>query len=102
MNLCAATLPPGENELLHSGLTAVPSSVVKPPRIAEAPVSFECRSHSIIEIGDNRLIIGEVLRVPVYTRGDEPVARRKWSASTIALAMVRHRLTWPRPKESWL
>jgi flavin reductase (DIM6/NTAB) family NADH-FMN oxidoreductase RutF len=65
MNLCAATLPPGENELLHAGLAAVPSSVVKPPRIAEAPASFECRSHSLIEIGDNRLIIGEVLRVHV-------------------------------------
>jgi len=65
MNLCSAPLPPGENELLYAGLTAVPSSVVKPPRIAEAPASFECRSHSIIEIGDNRLIIGEVLRVHV-------------------------------------
>lgn len=65
MNLCAATLPPGENELVHAGLTPLPSSVVKPPRIAEAPVSLECRSHSIIEIGDNRLIIGEVLRVHV-------------------------------------
>jgi flavin reductase (DIM6/NTAB) family NADH-FMN oxidoreductase RutF len=65
MNLCAATLPPGENELEHAGLTALPSSVVKPPRIAESPASLECRSHSIIEIGDNRLIIGEVLRVHV-------------------------------------
>lgn len=65
MNLCSASLPPGENELLHAGLTAVPSSVVKPPRIAESPASLECRSHSIIEIGDNRLIIGEVLRVHV-------------------------------------
>ena len=65
MNLCAASLPPGENELAHAGLTAVASSVVKPPRIAEAPASLECRSHSIIEIGDNRLIIGEVLRVHV-------------------------------------
>lgn len=65
MNLCAASLPPGEDELKHAGLTAVPSSVVKPPRIAEAPASLECRSHSIIEIGDNRLIIGEVLRVHV-------------------------------------
>jgi flavin reductase (DIM6/NTAB) family NADH-FMN oxidoreductase RutF len=65
MNLCSAPLPPGEDELLYAGLTAVPSSVVKPPRIAEAPASFECRSHSIIEIGDNRLIIGEVLRVHV-------------------------------------
>lgn len=66
MNLCAATLPPGENELAHAGLTAVASSVVKPPRIAESPASLECRSHSIIEVGDNRLIIGEVLRVHVH------------------------------------
>lgn len=65
MNLCAATLAPGENELIHAGLTPLPSSAVKPPRIAEAPASLECRSHSIIEIGDNRLIIGEVLRVHV-------------------------------------
>lgn len=65
MNLCAASLPPGENELLHAGLTPMPSTSVRPPHIAEAPASLECRSHSIIEIGDNRLIIGEVLRVHV-------------------------------------
>lgn len=65
MNLCAASLPPEENELLHAGLTSLPSTSVRPPRIAEAPASLECRSHSIIEIGDNRLIIGEVLRVHV-------------------------------------
>ncbi|HEY1081819.1 MAG TPA: flavin reductase family protein [Prosthecobacter sp.] len=63
MNLCAASLPPGEDELKHAGLTALPSTAVAPPRIAEAPVSLECKSHSILEIGDNRLIIGEVLRV---------------------------------------
>jgi flavin reductase (DIM6/NTAB) family NADH-FMN oxidoreductase RutF len=50
---------------MHAGLTAVPSSAVKPPRIAEAPASLECRCHSILEIGSNRLIIGEVLRVHV-------------------------------------
>jgi flavin reductase (DIM6/NTAB) family NADH-FMN oxidoreductase RutF len=65
MNLCASSLPPGENELAHAGLTAAASSVVKPPRILEAPASLECRSHSVLEIGDNRLIIGEVLRVHV-------------------------------------
>lgn len=65
MNLCAATLPPGENELDHAGLTAAPCEAVKSPRILEAPASLECRHHSIIEIGDNRLIIGEVLRVHV-------------------------------------
>ena len=65
MNQCAASLPPGENELLHAGLTAAESVAVKPPRIAEAPASLECRQHSTLEIGDNRLIIGEVLRVHV-------------------------------------
>jgi flavin reductase (DIM6/NTAB) family NADH-FMN oxidoreductase RutF len=65
MNRCATSLPPGENELEHAGLTALASSAVRPPRIAEAPASLECRSHSIIEIGGNRLIIGEVLRVHV-------------------------------------
>jgi len=65
MNLCAASLPPGEDELLHAGLTAVLSRVVRPPRIAEAPASLECRCHSILEIGGNRLVIGEVLRVHV-------------------------------------
>jgi len=36
MNRCAASLPPGENELLHAGLTAVESVAVKPPRIARS------------------------------------------------------------------
>ncbi len=65
MNLCAASLPPGENELLHAGLSPLPCAAVRPPRIAEAPASLECRHHSTLEIGDNRLIIGEVLRVHV-------------------------------------
>ena len=65
MNLCAASLPPGANELLHAGLTAVASDIVAPPRILEAPASLECKQHTTVEIGDNRLIIGEVLRVHV-------------------------------------
>ncbi len=65
MNACAASLPYGEDELAHAGLTAAPCNVVKPPRIAEAPASLECRQHTTIEIGGNRLIIGEVLRVHV-------------------------------------
>src|SRR4029453_5960720 len=42
MNCCAASLPYGENELVHAGLTSTPSSTVGPPRIAEAPASLEC------------------------------------------------------------
>lgn len=65
MNLCASSLPAGEDETLIAGLTTQPSSVVKPPRIAESPVSLECRNIGIFEIGENRLIIGEVLRIHV-------------------------------------
>ena len=63
MNLCAATLPYGENELAHAGLHTLPSSVVKPPRIAEAPVSLECTEWGTLEIGQNRVVVGLVKRV---------------------------------------
>ncbi|MCB1224606.1 MAG: flavin reductase family protein [Verrucomicrobiales bacterium] len=65
MNLCAAPLPAGESELDFAHLTPSPSSVVTPPRIAESPVSLECQSLGIFELGENRLIIGQVLRVHV-------------------------------------
>src|SRR5450755_4187904 len=42
MNQCAASLPFGESELVRAGLTAAASSVVRPPRILESPVSLEC------------------------------------------------------------
>jgi flavin reductase (DIM6/NTAB) family NADH-FMN oxidoreductase RutF len=63
MNRCAASLPYGESELPAAGLTAAPSSVVKPPRLIEAPVSLECVEHSTVEIGDNRLVIGLIKRL---------------------------------------
>jgi flavin reductase (DIM6/NTAB) family NADH-FMN oxidoreductase RutF len=65
MNRCAASLPFGENELTHAGLTAAPSSLVKPPRIAEAPASLECVEWGTLQIGGNRIIIGLIKRVHV-------------------------------------
>jgi len=44
MNRCAASLPYGENELVHAGLTTAPSTSVKPPRIAEAPAAWNARN----------------------------------------------------------
>jgi flavin reductase (DIM6/NTAB) family NADH-FMN oxidoreductase RutF len=63
MNLCAASLPYGENELLHAGLTAAPSSVVKPPRIVESPASLECVEWGTLQIGGNRVVIGLIKRL---------------------------------------
>ena len=56
----SATLPHGESELDLAGLTSAPSSVVTPPRIAQAPVAFECREWATLEIGSNRIVIGVV------------------------------------------
>ncbi|HUA69394.1 MAG TPA: flavin reductase family protein [Candidatus Saccharimonadales bacterium] len=63
MNQCAASLPYGENELEHAGLHAAPSSVVKPPRIAEAPASLECLEWGTLQIGGNRVVIGVIKRL---------------------------------------
>ena len=63
MNLCAAALPYGESELTHAGLTAAPSTVVKPPRIAEAPASLECTEWGTLQIGGNRVVIGLIKRL---------------------------------------
>lgn len=63
MNQCAASLPYGENELNHAGLTAAPSTVIQPPRIAEAPVSLECVEWGTLHIGDNRMVIGIIKRI---------------------------------------
>ena len=63
MNQCAASLPFGENELIRAGLTAAPSSVVRPPRIAEAPASLECVEWGTLQIGGNRMVIGLIKRL---------------------------------------
>jgi flavin reductase (DIM6/NTAB) family NADH-FMN oxidoreductase RutF len=65
MNACSAALPYGVSELAHAGLTPVVSERVPVPRIQEAPASLECKHYSTLEIGENRLIIGEVLCVHV-------------------------------------
>ncbi len=63
MNACAASLPYGVSELERAGLTPCPSTSVKVPRLAEAPVALECREWGTLEIGRNRVVIGVVRRV---------------------------------------
>jgi len=49
-----------------AGLTLVPSSAVRPQRIAEAPVAFECRKIAMLEINSHRHItLGEVVKMHV-------------------------------------
>jgi flavin reductase (DIM6/NTAB) family NADH-FMN oxidoreductase RutF len=69
MNLTAADHPPHVSEFGISGLTPIPSDLVKPPRVLESPVNMECRVHDIIEVSakpmGGSIVIGEVVRFHV-------------------------------------
>ena len=63
MNICAIDYPRGVNEIEQAGFTALASTKVRPPRIAEAPVAFECRLLQRLELGrvPYHVVIGEVV-----------------------------------------
>ncbi len=69
MNACAALLPYGESEFERFGIEAAPSLRVKPPRVALAPVAFECLLYKIMTIGEGPLaanvIFGSIQRAYV-------------------------------------
>ncbi|SNZ01087.1 flavin reductase family protein [Flagellimonas pacifica] len=52
MSLSSTAYEKGVNEFVKSGLTEVASEKVRPPRVAEAPISFECTVTEIIELAD--------------------------------------------------
>ena len=65
MNATAAALPPGQSEFEHAGLRAVPSDRVRPPRVAEAPIAFECAVEQVMRLGEEpgagALVLARVL-----------------------------------------
>ena len=69
MSLASSPYSPEINEFEKSGLTPIPSETIRPFRVAEAPVQFECRVNEVKELGHEggagNLIICEVLRMHV-------------------------------------
>jgi flavin reductase (DIM6/NTAB) family NADH-FMN oxidoreductase RutF len=67
MNLASCEYANGVNEFEKAGLTAIDSEVVKPFRVKEAPVQFECRVREIIHLGDDggagNLVVSEVVKM---------------------------------------
>jgi flavin reductase (DIM6/NTAB) family NADH-FMN oxidoreductase RutF len=62
MNITAIDFSKSVNELVQAGLSTAPSHRVKPPRIAEAPVSMECERLVIVDVGiDRAVILGKVV-----------------------------------------
>jgi flavin reductase (DIM6/NTAB) family NADH-FMN oxidoreductase RutF len=76
MNMTAATVPHGVNEVELAGLHEASSTVVKPPRIAEAPASLECAEWGTLQIGRNRLVIGLIKRIHVRDDLYDPATKR--------------------------
>lgn len=51
MSLSSAAWDKGVNEFQKAGFTELKSTLVKPPRVKEAPVAFECVVDNVIELG---------------------------------------------------
>ena len=69
MVLASANFPEGVSEFEKAGFTPIVSELVKPMRVEESPVQFECKITRVIELGDGpaagNLIFAEVVRFHV-------------------------------------
>jgi flavin reductase (DIM6/NTAB) family NADH-FMN oxidoreductase RutF len=61
MHRCGEHFPPDVSEVKAVGFTTAPSNAVRPPRIAEAPVSLECTLFEKLETPSRHIFIGRVL-----------------------------------------
>jgi flavin reductase (DIM6/NTAB) family NADH-FMN oxidoreductase RutF len=84
MSLSSTEYPEGVNEFLKAGLTMLPSEKIKPPRVAESPVQFECVVNEIIPLGSEggagNLIICEVVQIHLHEsilREDQTIDQQK-------------------------
>lgn len=69
MSLSSTEYPKGVNEFEKSGLTMLKSDIVKPFRVAESPIQFECKVNEIIKLGTEggagNLVICEVVKLHI-------------------------------------
>jgi len=69
MSLSSTEYPDGVNEFVKAGFTQVASDMVKPPRVGESPVQFECKVNDVIALGAKggagNLIIAEVVKLHI-------------------------------------
>ena len=69
MSLASSPYAPGISEFEKAGFTAVKSDLVKPFRVGESPVQFECKVNEVVELGHEggagNLIISEVIKIHI-------------------------------------
>ena len=89
MNVCAVPFPPEVDELAMSGLTPLPGTHVKCPRIAEAPASLECRRFMTLAVGKSReIILGEVLGIFIRDKAVDPQTKYVDAAAMDAIGRM--------------
>jgi flavin reductase (DIM6/NTAB) family NADH-FMN oxidoreductase RutF len=72
MNFTAIDFPPEIKLLKIAALKTEPSLIVKVPRLAAAPASLECREVMTLEIGRNRIVLGQVVGIHVKDEFIDP------------------------------
>jgi len=69
MNLTSGEYDASVNEFEVAKVTQQPSKIVRPPRVAESPVSFECKLHQILDFSpaptSGSLVIGQIVSIHV-------------------------------------
>ncbi len=72
MNATSARVPAEQDEFALAGLTAAPSQLIGAPRVAQSPVSFECRLSQMVRLVDSKavdtdawLVLGEVVAIHI-------------------------------------
>jgi len=78
MNVTSGDYAAEVDEFTQAGLVAAPSVKVKPPRVAAAPVSMECRLAQVIPVGrlPHHLIVGEIVQMHVRDDVYDPATGR--------------------------
>ncbi|WP_394750958.1 flavin reductase family protein [Spongiimicrobium salis] len=69
MSLSSTEYDRGINEFTKAGFKAIPSETIRPPRVAESPIAFECAVDSVMELGKEggagNLVISRVQRIHI-------------------------------------
>jgi len=87
MNVTAIDFAPGVDELQAAGLAIAPSHKVAPPRIAESPVSMECRVRQTLELAAHRhIVVADILAM--HVRDDAVLDAERCYVDTPRLDLV--------------
>jgi flavin reductase (DIM6/NTAB) family NADH-FMN oxidoreductase RutF len=114
MAAAAEPLPRGESEFDFTGLASAPSARVRPPRLADSPIAFECRTRDVIELNPGQpaggnIVIGEVLYIFIRDglmddrfRIDQDAMRAIGRMGGPTYTRTRERFELPQGKEAFI